>query len=201
MFNKPRILFLPALLSIAAFGCSDQQVSAPEATLADRGAVLETAARPGQTIAEIAMGFSEAANPEFTVLVAALTELDLVGKFSGPGQNTVFAPTDAAFGRLLNKLNMSAADLLANKPLLEAVLLYHVAPGRRMSEDVLESDRIRTLSKGFVYPMINSSGAFIVDNNSMTSDAQLLAPDLIDVEASNGVIHVISEVLLPDLPN
>jgi uncharacterized surface protein with fasciclin (FAS1) repeats len=62
---------------------------------------------------------------------------------------------------------------------------------------VLTSDKIRTLSKDFLYPMVNGSGAYIVDGSALTSDAELLAPGLIDIQASNGVIHVIDEVLLP----
>jgi uncharacterized surface protein with fasciclin (FAS1) repeats len=201
MFNNGRkILVLPALLAIGLFGCGDEaQVSAPELSATGSVGVFDTAARPGDTIVEIAVGLATSDTPEFTILVAALQAADLVDALNGKGQYTVFAPTDAAFQKLFDNPSfpLSPAELLADKELLTSVLLYHVAPGRRMSEDVLESDKIRTLSKDFLYPMINGSGAFIVDGSSITSDAQLLAPSLIDISASNGVIHVIDEVLLP----
>ena len=69
---------------------------------------------------------------------------------------------------------------------LRAVLLYHVAPGERFAEDVVSSSRIRTVSKGFLWPSVNG-GVYI-------NDAQVIAAD---IDVSNGVIHVIDRVLLP----
>ena len=68
---------------------------------------------------------------------------------------------------------------------LRAVLLYHVAPGERFAEDVVSSSRIRTVSKGFLWPSVNG-GVYI-------NDAQVIAAD---IDVSNGVIHVIDQVLL-----
>ena len=70
---------------------------------------------------------------------------------------------------------------------LRAVLLYHVAPGERFAEDVVSSSRIRTVSKGFLWPSVNGGGVYI-------NDAQVIAAD---IDVSNGVIHVIDRVLLP----
>ena len=67
------------------------------------------------------------------------------------------------------------------------VLLHHVAPGERFSGDVLDSTRIRTLNRDFVYPSVQGGSAYI-------SGATIL---IADVDASNGVIHVIDSVLLP----
>lgn len=186
--------------AMALFGCADEAtVSAPDLSASGRAQVLDTAARPGQTIAEIAGTLAASDTPEFTTLVAALTAADLVDVLNGKGQYTVFAPTDAAFQKLFDnpEFPLSPGELLADKDLLRSVLLYHVAPGRRTSEDVLTSDKIRTLSKDFLYPVVGASGAFIRDGSALTGDAQLLAPALIDIQASNGVIHVIDEVLLP----
>ena len=70
---------------------------------------------------------------------------------------------------------------------LRAVLLHHVAPGERFSGDVLESTRIRTLNRDFVSPSVAGGDGFV-------DGAQIVLPD---VDASNGVIHVIDAVLLP----
>jgi uncharacterized surface protein with fasciclin (FAS1) repeats len=186
--------------AMAIFGCADEgTVSAPHLSAGGQAQALETAARPGQTIAGIAGALAASDTPEFTTLVAALTAADLVDVLNGKGQYTVFAPTDAAFQKLFEnpEFPLSPGELLADKDLLRSVLLYHVAPGRRMSEDVLTSDKVRTLSKNFLYPVVGESGAFIRDGSAITDDAQLLAPALIDIQASNGVIHVIDEVLLP----
>ena len=70
---------------------------------------------------------------------------------------------------------------------LRSVLLYHVAPGERFSASVLDSTRIRTLSKGFIHPSIRAGVAYV-------NDARIVAAD---IDVSNGVIHVIDAVLLP----
>ena len=149
------------------------------------------------TIADVVVSLATADEPEFTVLLAALQAAGFADELAGKGQFTVFAPTDAAFGRLLALLGVSAEELLADTGLLMEVLKYHVAPGRLLSGDVLASERIHTFNGGFVFPLATAAGAFIVDGSDATADAQLLAPDLIDIETDNGVIHVIDEVLLP----
>ncbi len=149
------------------------------------------------TIADVVVSLASADEPEFTVLLAALQAAGFADELAGKGQFTVFAPTDAAFGRLLALLGVSAEELLADTDLLTQVLTYHVAPGRLLSGDVLSSERIHTFNGGFLFPVANADGAFIVDGSDATADARLLAPDLIDIETDNGVIHVIDEVLLP----
>ena len=148
------------------------------------------------TIADLVVSLATADEPEFTILLAALQAADGVAELDGHGQFTVFAPTDAAFGRLLELLGVSAEELLADVDLLTRVLKYHIAPGRLLSGDVLGAERIRTFG-GVVFPLANDDGAFIVDGSDLTGDAQLLAPDLIDIQVDNGVVHVIDEVLLP----
>ena len=76
-----------------------------------------------------------------------------------------------------------------DKETLTSILLYHVAPGERFSGDVVSADRIRMMSKGFVFV----DGTTLVGNNSSAN----LVLDLIDIDASNGVIHVIDAVILP----
>jgi transforming growth factor-beta-induced protein len=150
------------------------------------------------TILEIAASAaSDEDAPEFTILTQAVEAADLGAVLDGRRQLTVFAPTDAAFANLLEVLGVSAADLLADRALLTEVLLYHVAPGRRTSTDVLASQQIRTLNGGFVFPYAGNEGAFLEDGSPATEDAQLLAPNNIDIVASNGVVHVIDRVLVP----
>ncbi|MDX1493794.1 MAG: fasciclin domain-containing protein [Longimicrobiales bacterium] len=192
-----RLLPRAALLSgflIALGACTD----APSPTDLSPAESRNAAARSveaGPTIADIAIEAAMAEeNAEFTILVQALQAADLVSTLDGKRQFTVFAPTDAAFLRLLDLLGVSAEELLADTELLNSVLLYHVAPGRRLAEDVLDSDQIRTLNGGFVFPVMNDAGAFIVDGAEATADAPIVAAD---IEASNGVIHVIDEVLVP----
>lgn len=127
---------------------------------------------------------------EFSILIAALQAADpaVMETLSSKGQYTVFAPTDAAFGALLDELGVTAGELLSNQALVTEVLLYHVATGRRYAEDVVASDQIRMLNGG----RVAQEGGVLTDANGRMSN--IIA---VDVEASNGVIHVIDRVLLP----
>jgi uncharacterized surface protein with fasciclin (FAS1) repeats len=136
-------------------------------------------------IVDIALSVN-ADSGEFSTLIAALTYTSLVRTLSRKGQYTVFAPTDAAFAELgldPDNVVMLPEDALKN------ILLYHVAPGRRDSSDVLGANRIIMLNGNFSFPSVDDDGAFI-------NDVQLLAPDPIDIEASKGIIHVIDTVLI-----
>jgi len=125
-------------------------------------------------------------NGSFTTLVAALQQAELVGALQGDGPFTVFAPTDAAFAELLAALNISAADLLAH-PDLSKVLLYHVVSGKVMSTD---------LSDGMIAPTLNGQAITVdLDMGVMIDSANVITAD---IEATNGVIHVIDSVLVPD---
>ena len=143
------------------------------------------AREPGPTIVQTALAVN-AQTGEFSQLIAAVQRAGLVDTLTGNRQFTVFAPTDAAFERLYAALGVSG---IGEIPLdtLRTVLLYHVAPGERFSGDVVSSSRIRTLSKGFLVPSVHDGGAYV-------NDARIVAAD---VDASNGVIHVIDTVLLP----
>jgi uncharacterized surface protein with fasciclin (FAS1) repeats len=144
-----------------------------------------SARQPGPTIVEAAISVN-ASTGEFDNLIAAVVRAGLVDTLNGNRQLTVFAPTDAAFEQLFDTLGVSGVNDIPVDT-LRAVLLYHVAPGERFSGDVLSSDRIRTLSKGFLRPSVQNGAAFV-------NDARIVAAD---VDVSNGVIHVIDKVLLP----
>jgi LPXTG-motif cell wall-anchored protein len=121
----------------------------------------------------------------FTTLVAALQKAELVEALSGEGPFTVFAPTDDAFADLLAQLDITAEDLL-NHPQLSDVLLYHVVSGKVMSTDLSEGLEAPTL-KGDNIMVSLEGGVFINDSEVVTAD----------IEGSNGVIHVIDQVLVP----
>ena len=145
---------------------------------------------PSENIVEIAVGFATSSNPEFTQLVAAVLAADLAGTLSGPGPFTVFAPTDAAFANLLNALGASSIDDI-DLGLLTQVLLYHVVPGRVFSTDLV-SGPVQTLNGPITIDVDNLT---IADTG--TNDLANLIVGLLNVQGTNGVIHVIDKVLLP----
>ncbi|TKF33276.1 fasciclin domain-containing protein [Vibrio kanaloae] len=127
-----------------------------------------------------------AENGSFTTLVAAVKAAGLVETLKGDGPFTVFAPTDEAFAALPE----GTVDMLLkpeNKDKLVAVLTYHVVPGKIMATEVMKLNGAETVQGEAVMIAID-------DGNVMINNAKVTMPD---VEASNGVIHVIDKVLLP----
>lgn len=123
---------------------------------------------------------------QFNTLAAALTAAGLVDTLKGPGPFTVFAPTDEAFAALPAG---TVEDLLKpeNKDQLIAILTYHVVPGEVMAADVVTLTEAETVNGAMVEVKVDGS-------NVMINNAAVTA---VDIEASNGVIHVIDTVLLP----
>ncbi len=188
---KSRTLkLLAALFALTMFAaaCGDDDSDAPSATGDTPEETTDDSATPEEeeevgTIVDVAI-----AN-DFTTLVAAVQAADLVDTLSGEGPFTVFAPTDEAFAAALESLDLTAEELLADTELLTAVLTYHVVPGEVPSSDVVTLD-------GQEVETVNGATVTIsVDGDTvMVNDATVTA---VDVEASNGVIHVIDAVLLP----
>ena len=144
------------------------------------GGVGAASAKPpseGDTIVDVAV-----AADGFDVLVAAVQEAGLVDTLSGNRQLTVFAPTDEAFnaaGITVDNVGDVDDEFLLN------VLTYHVTPGRRDAESVTTSSELPTLNGAKIDvdgTVLNGDQADIVDTN---------------IEASNGIVHVIDGVLLP----
>ncbi|WP_246943290.1 fasciclin domain-containing protein [Bacillus pinisoli] len=121
---------------------------------------------------------------DFEILVAALKKAELVETLKGNGPFTVFAPTDDAFKKLLKDLNITAEELLARED-LKKILLYHVVSGKVLSTDLKDGMKVKTLADQEVTISLNPV---------KVNDAKVIKPD---VEASNGVIHVVDKVLLP----
>ncbi len=128
---------------------------------------------------------------QFDTLIAAVLAADpaVLQRLTAKRQSTVFAPTDAAFEALgLTPANIGTA---LDEATLTQILLYHVANGRRDSNDVLASDQLRTLQGGF----LKQSAGRLTDN--LGRQATIIA---VDVPASNGIIHAIDAVVLPFAP-
>ena len=124
---------------------------------------------------------------KFNTLVAALKAADLVDTLKGPGPFTVFAPTDEAF----SKLPAGTLQTLLkpeNKAKLQSILTYHVVAGKVMSHDVVKLHSAKTVEGGTV-AITTGNGAVMVNNARVTKA---------DIVASNGVIHVIDTVILPE---
>jgi uncharacterized surface protein with fasciclin (FAS1) repeats len=128
-----------------------------------------------------------AAAGQFKTLVAAVKAAGLVDTLKGPGPFTVFAPTDEAFAKLPPG---TVESLLKpeNKAKLQSILTYHVLPGKVMSQDLVKLDSTKTVEGGSI-AIRTMNGGVMVDKAHVTQA---------DIAASNGVIHVIDIVLLPE---
>jgi uncharacterized surface protein with fasciclin (FAS1) repeats len=130
-----------------------------------------------------------AANPDFSILVEAVTAANLVSTLNGAGPFTVFAPTNAAFAALLTELGVTKAQLLANTALLTKVLTYHVIPARVLKAEVPVATPITTVEG----ETLSVSSSFVI-TDQRTRTANIVATDIL---TSNGVIHAIDKVILP----
>ncbi len=144
---------------------------------------FENNAKAQSTVVDIIVN-----SPDHTILETAVIAAGLADDLSGTGPFTVFAPTDAAF----NALPAGTLEALLQDPTgaLAQILLYHVASGKVMSTDLSDGQMITTLQGKTVKVSITAEGVFI--NNAKVTVA--------DLQADNGVVHVIDAVLLPPAP-
>ena len=140
---------------------------------------------PQRNIVEVAQN-----NPELSILVEAVVAAGLVPTLS-TGTLTVFAPTNAAFAALLGELGITKDALLANKPLLTAVLTYHVLGSKVARADVPLGKAITPVSGGF-FKIESSNGLKITDGRNRVTNITAT-----DIYATNGVVHLVDRVLLP----
>ena len=154
------------------------------------------------TIADIVVASTEAEEAEFTTLLTAVQAADesVLETLADPeAELTVFAPTDAAFAALAEALGEEEFNaVLEDTALLTDILLYHVVPGIVMSEDV-----VAALDENMdEFSTQTAQGQFIdIAGNvedGITIDGANLVLELVDIEADNGVIHVIDAVILPE---
>ncbi|QFS81293.1 Immunogenic protein MPT70 precursor [Roseivivax sp. THAF40] len=139
---------------------------------AEKKSILETAAEAGS----------------FTTLAAAIDAVGLTETLEGDGPFTVFAPTDDAFAALPEG-TVETLLMEENLDQLTAILTYHVVPGAVMSGDLSDGMEAETVQGGNVTISI-ADGTVMVDDATVTTA---------DIEASNGVIHVIDQVIMPDM--
>ncbi|WP_417803905.1 fasciclin domain-containing protein [Thalassospira lucentensis] len=124
----------------------------------------------------------------FNTLVAAVKAAGLVDTLKGDGPFTVFAPTDAAFAKLPDG---TVEDLLKpeNKDKLVSILTYHVVPGKVMAADIAGKEMMVESVQGDTID-VNAMNGVMVDEATVTKA---------DIEADNGVIHVIDTVIMPGM--
>ena len=119
----------------------------------------------------------------FKTLVQAVQAAGLVETLSGEGPFTVFAPTDEAFAQIPQE---TLQAVLADKEKLTAILTYHVVPGKLMAADVVRSTQLQTVQGQSI--TVSTEGGVRVDDANVVQT---------DIEADNGVIHVIDKVIMP----
>jgi transforming growth factor-beta-induced protein len=192
MKTKFRNLGLALVFAIAAMGVSASEFSGvsenhmePEMgleawmtdwTLFD----AEKAESNAGTVVDIAVS-----NPDFSILVEAVSKAGLAEALSAQGPFTVFAPTNAAFEKLFGELGVNGIeDLTAEQ--LTPILTYHVVSGKVMSSD-LTNTSVGTLNEGKSIKIDLTDGVKINDSKVVTAD----------ITGENGVIHVIDKVLIP----
>jgi uncharacterized surface protein with fasciclin (FAS1) repeats len=159
-------------LALIFAGCDSDSGSSADDETAAAGTIVETAIAAGS----------------FETLVAAVEAAGLVETLSGPGPFTVFAPTDAAFAALPAG-TVQALLQPENRDDLIAILTYHVVPGRVTAEQVSSLTSATTVQGSDVSIMV-TNGTVMIDN------ARVITAD---VEATNGIIHVIDSILLPTI--
>jgi uncharacterized surface protein with fasciclin (FAS1) repeats len=178
-------IFSIAAIALLAAACSEPPETAATAT---PPAPAEAAPAPAAPAAESKDIIDTAVGAgSFNTLVTAIKAAGLEGTLRGPGPFTVFAPTDAAFAALPAG---TVEDLLKpeNKEKLTAILTYHVLPGEVMSSGIAGKTLEPATVQGATVKVVGGG------DGVMVNDAKVVTAD---VDASNGVIHVIDKVIMP----
>jgi uncharacterized surface protein with fasciclin (FAS1) repeats len=165
---KLSVIAFLLVVALSVVGCSNNDDNDPVAsTLND---IVDTAIAAGN----------------FNTLVAAVQAAGLEDTLRGPGPFTVFAPTDAAFANLPAG-TVDALLLPENQAQLQNILLYHVVSGEFKASDVVQRTSLTTVQGQNITITVNN-GSVMIDNANVTTT---------DIACSNGVIHVIDAVILP----
>jgi transforming growth factor-beta-induced protein len=188
---KTKFAFVFIVFSLVLAACAAPSTPTPAPTIVpEPTAMPEPTAVPteepaARNIVEIA-----AEDGRFTTLVAAVQAAGLAETLSGEGPFTVFAPTDDAFAALPEG-TLDSLLLPENKQQLTDILLYHVVPGKVMAEDAiaLDGQMADTALEGKQIAIKEDMGSVYLNENARVI--------ITDIEASNGVIHVIDSVILP----
>lgn len=137
------------------------------------------------TIVELAQS-----TDSLSTLVAAVVEANLVETLNSAGPFTVFAPTNDAFGALLAELDITAEQLLARDD-LATILTYHVVEGEVFSTDLRDGQVVETVQGETLIVSVGDTVTLTDANGNVSTVVSA------DIDASNGVVHVIDRVLLP----
>ena len=182
---KFKLFAVAAVSAFALAACSPAETVTTEPAVVEEVVaepVVEEVVVAPTTIVDVAAG-----NPDFSTLVAAITAAGLGETLAGEGPFTVFAPTNAAFAALPAG-TLDSLLLPENKDQLTAILTYHVVPGTVMAADLpATATDVATVNGATVSVVAAPEGASVNGANITAAD----------VAASNGVIHVIDTVLLP----
>ena len=170
---------LASAASLAIVACAEEpaeNVAYEDAATADQMANADAA--PG-TLVEVAQG-----DESFSTLVSAVTAAGLGETLSGDGPFTVFAPTNDAFAKIpeatLTELTTNDTETLGT------ILTYHVVPGKVMSSDLTDGMKAATVQ--------GAELTVDIDGGAMVDEAKVIQAD---IEAANGIIHVIDKVIMP----
>ena len=164
-----RSVLVPTFLALALLGVGIALAAVPQTAV------------PDKNIVQVA-----GASKDHTTLVAALKAANYITSLQNPGPFTVFAPTNEAFAKL-PKGTIETLLRPENREQLKAILTYHVVPGRISAEEAIMAKKARSVEGSSLRVGI-TDGALRVNSTKIITA---------DVRASNGVIHVIDEVLLP----
>lgn len=173
-------LFAMTLIAGSFSSCGNSETAETTATPDTTATAPEAPALPA-TVVDIAAG-----SPDHSTLVAAVTAAELGETLSGAGPFTVFAPTNAAFealpaGTLDNLLKPESKSALAG------ILTYHVVAGKLKAADLVNGQKLKTVNGAELTVAVTEAGVTI-DGATVTAA---------DLEAGNGVVHVINAVVLP----
>ncbi|MGY2131891.1 fasciclin domain-containing protein [Hymenobacter sp. HD11105] len=185
-FRALRLLAVGVLLGLGATSCDDDEVVVPPVTQ--------------QNIVQVAQG-----NPDFSVLVAAVTKADLATTLSGTGPFTVFAPNNAAFAKLAggpldafsSAAKINAVTDAAQIAALRGVLLYHVLGANVRAGDIAAGASTSTTARSASASGVNDNSIYLTKagtNVFINGGTRVISADIM---ASNGTIHAIDNVLLP----
>ena len=171
-------LKLPRITAALALGLVALVVAVPAASASPASPASPAA---GKTIVQVAAG-----NPQFSTLASLIKKAGLVSALSGKSKLTVFAPTNAAFAKLPKA---TLKKVQGDKKLLTSILTYHVVKGAVPASKVVKLDgkSVKTLNGKSVKISVKSGKVYV--NKARVTKT--------DVKASNGVIHVVNQVLIP----
>ncbi len=179
-------LFQVLILVLTMSSCEDQQkIQAAKKAAEEQAAAKAKAVSDAEMLAKAPKDIVTIASTSAKTLAAAVTAAGLVETLQGTGPFTVFAPTDAAFAAIQKEVDKLLKP--ENKAALAKILTYHVVAGKVLAADLKDGQEVTTVQGGKLKVTIKD-GKVMIGNANVTAA---------DIDASNGVIHVIDKVLLP----